>query len=389
MTNPVILTCDGITYERSAIETWISEANSEVKLLGGKIVTPSGVKMGQEPDLVVNVSMVEAIEKAGLGPTRGSRSVSGGNRRNYKQCDNIIVPLCAFNSIQSAARRKNSREIDLEITKAKEQGITKDKKIQGISRKAYKNLTEGQGVENHHNSMTQNIEQLEKRVSDTRIEVLGEERVMKELSKSGRHVTTTWLNHGLECCMIGGSVDKRGSSLYTAGCFTGFEINSETVLTEKPTSAPKKLLSLAGAGDFPDYLVTAGQEKGIRVWRFIENEEEGGGDDTVREFVEESKAEEVGGGGKKRSSSFFGSLFKKGKEEKTPPRQLIVEAGENGMGRWVESAYIDVTSTSNDWINCLKMSASGSTIFAADRKGTLSIFRNGLENNPVGGGVEE
>lgn len=230
MTNPVILTCDGITYERSAIETWISEANSGVKLLGSESVTPSGVKMGQEPDLVVNVSMVEAIEKVGLGPTRGSRSVSGGNRRNYKQCDrqcarltpqtrsshvarlvsctgdNIIVPLCAFNSIQFAARRKNSREIDLEIIKAKEQGITKDKKIQGISRKAYKNLTEGQGVENHHNSMTQNIEQLEKRVSDTRIEVLGEERVMKELSKSGRHVTTTWLNHGLECCMIGACV---------------------------------------------------------------------------------------------------------------------------------------------------------------------------------------
>ncbi|GMI15826.1 hypothetical protein TrVE_jg4370 [Triparma verrucosa] len=373
MVDPVILKDDGVTYEREAIEEWISG--------GGKNkLTPSGSRL-TTGKLIVNVSMLDAIEASGLEARGGG---GGGS--------NLVVPLCAFSDMKDAAKRKNSAEIDKEISKAKGRGSGGAREIKGISKNAFKNLTEGLQVQNHHNNSQIEVEHLSREISDTIIEGDGDQRVMKELSKSGRHVHTTWLNHSLACCMVGGANSKSGSSLSVQGLFNGFEIMSETPLMDTGARAPSKILTMASAADFPDYLVTAGQEKAIRVWRWIESEEEE--DDTIRSGVG------VGGVGGRagvedsppknsRSKSFFDNLFDrkpKGSGSRAAKTEVLTATTTNNpsdLGRWVESAFIDVAST-NDWINCVKMNSSGSTIFAAGRKGEMSIFRNGAGDSPIG-----
>eukprot|EP00519_Triparma_laevis_P009701 CAMPEP_0182502094 /NCGR_PEP_ID=MMETSP1321-20130603/12746_1 /TAXON_ID=91990 /ORGANISM="Bolidomonas sp., Strain RCC1657" /LENGTH=94 /DNA_ID=CAMNT_0024706899 /DNA_START=102 /DNA_END=383 /DNA_ORIENTATION=- len=58
MVDPVILKDDGVTYEREAIEEWISGG-------GNNKLTPSGSRL-TTGKLIVNVSMLDAIEASGL-----------------------------------------------------------------------------------------------------------------------------------------------------------------------------------------------------------------------------------------------------------------------------------------------------------------------------------
>jgi len=104
MESPVILSCDGYTYEQAAIEEWIRS---------GKQKSPVTDKpFGMSTTLIPNYDMIDAIEDLTRNKCRtnsDSSSKNGGDDR--PEFSGVVVPLCAFNPAVIAAKRKNERQI--------------------------------------------------------------------------------------------------------------------------------------------------------------------------------------------------------------------------------------------------------------------------------------
>ena len=260
MSDPVIAS-DGYSYERKAIEKWIEDGNT---------TSPRTSRPLTSFELLPNEAMAEVIERSGL-----SRMSEGDGKRS-----GLVVPLVALKEVKKAAKRRSDDELSSLSAEAlaARQSPRDDA---GFSSKAMKNLISiPHTPDAHHNSRAKNSpENLTAHVQKTvaGIEEETNERVLSELTASGRHIVTTYLNHKLPCVIVGGATSAVGSSLSSSGAFAGFEVTSESEICS-PVMSPAKVLSMSAPAEFPDYLVSVGQEKGVvRVWKYIENKESGPG----------------------------------------------------------------------------------------------------------------
>ena len=360
MSEPVIAS-DGFTYERKAIEAYFEDGH----ILSPRTNTPLVSKF-----LFLNKRMADSIERSGLKRMNEGDKESG-----------LVVPLVAFNDIKAAATRKSEDELKALASKA---DLMRDS---GFSSTAIKNLrlavphTPG----THHTSRPRlKMESLSTHVSNTVVSVdeKTNQRVLSELTSSGRHLVTTYLNNALPCLLIGGTQSSRGSSLSSSGAFVGFEVTSESQLCS-PVLLPSKVLSLSSPLDFPDYLVSVGQEKGVvRIWRFMESEDDNPDSTRLPSLQpQESKKKK-----KKKKKSFMSMITgsKKNDSNYSLPSSGRGFASSSSifayLGRWVISSTVELSS---DWLNSCCTTRNGNTIFVGDRKGKLSILRN-KRDDPTG-----
>eukprot|EP00518_Triparma_eleuthera_P015890 CAMPEP_0197568468 /NCGR_PEP_ID=MMETSP1320-20131121/37359_1 /TAXON_ID=91990 /ORGANISM="Bolidomonas sp., Strain RCC2347" /LENGTH=594 /DNA_ID=CAMNT_0043130745 /DNA_START=104 /DNA_END=1885 /DNA_ORIENTATION=- len=363
MSDPVIAS-DGYTYERKAIEKWIEDGNTTSPRTGYPLASF---------ELLPNEAMAEAVGRAGFG-----RMSSEGDGKS----SGLVVPLVALKDVKRAAARKTDDEISSLSAKASA-ARQSPRGDADFSSKAIKNLNLAMSDKHHtHSRAKMSPEDLRTHVRETvsGIEEDTNERVLSELTASGRHMITTYLNHTLPCVVVGGATTTIGSSLSSSGAFVGFEVTSETAIS-RPIHSPGKVLSMSAPAEFPDHFVSVGQEKGVvRVWKYIENED--GDPDSSRGLSAE--AEQTAPHNvkkKKKRKSLYDMITGAGRKasfEEQPV--LLAPPPSSSLGRWVSSSTIKISA---DWLNVCSTSKEGNTIFVGDRKGLLTILKNKSEG-PVG-----
>lgn len=356
----------GFSYERSAIENYLLHHD----------VSPNTSNPLTSKVLLPNEALVTAICKV---------KVAGGS----------VVPKEAYEDAKIAARPKTEKEVQNEHLKVPR----KDKLVRGFSRNAIKNLIGNlpkpgtEGDKRKHLS-----ENFFRRVRKFKVEdIKGDGRILTELSYSGIYETKTFLDKPTTSCLILGGTSKRDPhfrGMGQMGAFKGMHeaasqvehIKKKRQISGGTTVAGSKILCMASPKNFPDILVTAGQEKCIRVWKWAISDEVEASEDLRRNTLITQRKRSIFGKMINRNRVVVdgnfntGSNNKENKENAKANSDFIHEnsnneRGDDEVGAWLLSTEI-FGSEVNDWVNCVKASADGSAIFCGCRNGSLKVLNS-------------
>ena len=287
MEDPCILSCDGYTYERTAIETWIRS---------GKRFSPvTGEGFSMPPSIIPNYDLKDAIEdlernKCRTNSDSSSKSQGGGGEKaRMSQSAGIVVPLCVYNPAKIAAEKKTEKQIVAAASKAQKRGfmgrfLSKfDMMSFGKREGIMKGGSAGSGgggrdVEGGSSGESDFINDEHKaQLNKVKLETDKQgNRFLFEVSPSGRKVTKNSMNKfdGADYFIFAGAACNNSQEGAIRVVPTGESTTEENVdnSADEIFRMPKKVLTCASSADIPGFFCTGGLDEQVSLFRYKANE---------------------------------------------------------------------------------------------------------------------
>ncbi|GMH85724.1 hypothetical protein TrVE_jg1697 [Triparma verrucosa] len=367
MIDPVILTTDGHTYERSAITHWLSSNSTSpctgVKVDGGMLVSNHALRNTIE-EVRKEAGGFEEFKKSGRGPTAVATSIRSNEIPEGK--DDIEDARARVQSFQPGKGAKATDDIDVDL--ASESPLTaadSKKKASGyvdgfkegsltsanFSSNADQVLAGAMGT--NHWAERYARENAEKKKNE-RDRVLSQPVTADEIVRGAKGTETvgsypTRQRRTADWVVVGGSSNVGSGSMGSTGCFEHVQPYPGRISSEegaKCTKSQFKVLTMDTATMFPGLVATGGHGKDVLLWNW-----------KPKEDVEVKKPEV-----KKRFS--FAGFSRVEKEE---------EKAQDDGGYWQNFTSL---KGPKDWVHTLSMSDDAQLVMAGTRKGSIHLWKS-------------
>ncbi|GMH72233.1 hypothetical protein TrRE_jg3326 [Triparma retinervis] len=380
MSDPVICTSDGHTYERSAITNWFSSNDTSPM---------SGEKIGDGCMLIPNHALRNAIdefrerngggEKGGggstvarLGPTRvdmkgkeeckeegGSSVGSGGSSVDTRVRKGSWFSM-GRKSSPARAPAPASRSSFPATNDTFSEGMGKAK----LTKNALDAIGGGEAVGTFA-IMQKKINEQERRDSERRSSAddcaaaaagdigVGFGLALGGSSRDASERRFLAQRRTRDHIIVAGKPLTATSSMGTAGIFQHVQPYPTHLKSDgDPNITPSgyKVMSCSGASQFPGLLATAGMGKEVKLW--------------IHRPIDDGST--VKKGGKKEGRFSFSSFLRRTKDDED-----LDAAGSGGFWENFQSL-----TGSKDWLNDVKFSSDASLVLAGGRAGSMHLWRS-------------
>ncbi|GMH63861.1 hypothetical protein TL16_g03818 [Triparma laevis f. inornata] len=372
MLDPVILTTDGHTYERSAITHWLSTNQTS---------PCTGMTVGEGAELVSNHALRNAIEEVRRqggdmkpleppkqNPNPNSNSTSQQQQQpkaEEKETDSMETARARVQSFQPGAGAKTT-DIDLDLSNPN-LASSKKKPSSGGYIDGFKegSITEAKFSSNADSvlagSMSTNhwaeryAKENAKKKEEERLRSTSQPITQTEIVRGSMGVSTvgsypTRQRRTADWVVVGGSSNIGTGSMGASGCFEHVQPYPNRIdVCEDDNNCTKsgsKILTTDTAKMFPGLMATGGHGKDVQLWSW-----------NPREEVQVKKAKP------KKRFSFTGFSGAQAEEDKE----------EDKGGYWENFTKL---KGPKDWVHTLSMSDDAQFVMAGTRKGSIHLWKS-------------